>query len=322
MSRLADNVTDEALAIAETLCGYGKFGVESTKQVLWANLDASSLEAALHLENRSQILASRAGRWRGRRGGAAKDLTQHSAGIAFHARKLEGGPRGMQFRRRFRGTDYHQLAMRSHGWSGNPPASDEEAIARILGSADRIVAERGSSMRIADVARELGVTRQTVYRYFPSTEALLVASAMQKADGFLGRLERRVRDETDPVTALVEGVAFTIETLADDEQIGFLLRQRDAHSVGGAITSDTAYTFGRSLLHRLNVRLGRPRFRRARAHRAERIPSPGGEVVPHRCRQSQARRRPTARVPVPRWIGPAIVYPQLAPTYRPAHRAL
>ncbi|MDT5014865.1 MAG: enoyl-CoA hydratase [Mycobacterium sp.] len=54
-------VVDDALAIAETLCGYGKFGVESTKQVLWANLDASSLEAALHLENRSQILASSGG---------------------------------------------------------------------------------------------------------------------------------------------------------------------------------------------------------------------------------------------------------------------
>ena len=75
--------------------------------------------------------------------------------------------------------------MRSHGWSGNPPASDEDAIARILVSADRIVAQRGSSMSIADVARDLGVTRQTVYRYFPSTEALLVACAMQKADGFL-----------------------------------------------------------------------------------------------------------------------------------------
>jgi enoyl-CoA hydratase len=54
-------VVDDALAIAETLCSYGKFGVESTKQVLWANLDASSLESALHLENRSQILASTSG---------------------------------------------------------------------------------------------------------------------------------------------------------------------------------------------------------------------------------------------------------------------
>ncbi len=56
-----DEVLETALSIAETLCGYGKFGVESTKQVLWANLEAASLEAALHLENRSQILSSTSG---------------------------------------------------------------------------------------------------------------------------------------------------------------------------------------------------------------------------------------------------------------------
>jgi enoyl-CoA hydratase/carnithine racemase len=63
VSRVAarDSLVDDALAFAETLCSYGKFGVESTKQVLWANLDASSLESALHLENRSQILASTGG---------------------------------------------------------------------------------------------------------------------------------------------------------------------------------------------------------------------------------------------------------------------
>ena len=61
VSRISADVVGDAVAIAETLCSYGKFGVESTKQVLWANLDASSLEAALHLENRSQILASTGG---------------------------------------------------------------------------------------------------------------------------------------------------------------------------------------------------------------------------------------------------------------------
>ncbi|QZT63602.1 MULTISPECIES: enoyl-CoA hydratase/isomerase family protein [Mycolicibacterium] len=64
VSRVADSALDEALAVAETLCGFGRFGVESTKQVLWANLEASSLEAALHLENRSQILASTSGEMR------------------------------------------------------------------------------------------------------------------------------------------------------------------------------------------------------------------------------------------------------------------
>jgi enoyl-CoA hydratase/carnithine racemase len=55
------SVLDDALEVAETLCGYDEFGLESTKQMLWANLEASSLEAALHAENRSQILASSGG---------------------------------------------------------------------------------------------------------------------------------------------------------------------------------------------------------------------------------------------------------------------
>ncbi len=59
-----DAVLQDALEIAATLCGYGKFGLESTKQVLWANLDAGSLENALHVENRSQILAGTSGEMR------------------------------------------------------------------------------------------------------------------------------------------------------------------------------------------------------------------------------------------------------------------
>ncbi|CAM3560129.1 enoyl-CoA hydratase/isomerase family protein [Mycobacterium frederiksbergense] len=59
-----DAVLQDALEIAVTLCGYGKFGLESTKQVLWANLDAGSLETALHVENRSQILSGTSGEMR------------------------------------------------------------------------------------------------------------------------------------------------------------------------------------------------------------------------------------------------------------------
>jgi enoyl-CoA hydratase len=66
VSRVATDrpVLDEAVELAETLCSYGRFGLESTKQVLWANLAAPSLDAALHLENRSQILASTSGEMR------------------------------------------------------------------------------------------------------------------------------------------------------------------------------------------------------------------------------------------------------------------
>jgi enoyl-CoA hydratase/carnithine racemase len=52
---------DRALTLAATICDYAPFGVAMTKEVMWSNLDAPSLEAAIHLENRTQILASTGG---------------------------------------------------------------------------------------------------------------------------------------------------------------------------------------------------------------------------------------------------------------------
>ena len=54
-------VLDRALELASTICGYAPFGVVMTKEVMWSNLDAPSLEAAIHLETRTQILASTGG---------------------------------------------------------------------------------------------------------------------------------------------------------------------------------------------------------------------------------------------------------------------
>src|SRR4051794_6404548 len=143
--------------------------------------------------------------------------------------------------------------MANRGWSGDPPATDEEAIDRILDVADAIIAERGSALRIADVARSLGVTRQTVYRYFPGAEALLLSTAMRSGHGFLEQLAEHVRGLTDPVSALVEGMAFTVETLTQDDRIGFLLTTRTRGEVSGSTTSDVALTFSRSILHRYDV---------------------------------------------------------------------
>jgi len=52
----ADALQDAALELAGTLCEFSPYGLVSTKQAMWANLDATSMEAAAHLENRNQIL--------------------------------------------------------------------------------------------------------------------------------------------------------------------------------------------------------------------------------------------------------------------------
>lgn len=54
-------VLDSAIETAEAMCRWSPFGVWMTKEVIWANLESTSLSAAMDLENRSQILAGHTG---------------------------------------------------------------------------------------------------------------------------------------------------------------------------------------------------------------------------------------------------------------------
>jgi enoyl-CoA hydratase len=57
-SRLVDEdrLLDEAIATARAIAVNSPYSVKHTKQVMWANLDAPGLEAALELENHVQTI--------------------------------------------------------------------------------------------------------------------------------------------------------------------------------------------------------------------------------------------------------------------------
>jgi AcrR family transcriptional regulator len=201
--------------------------------------------------------------------------------------------------------------VRSHGWSGNAPATDEEAIDRILDAADAIVAGRGPSLRIADVARALGVTRQTVYRYFPSAESLLIVGAMRSANGFLAQLSAHLGDVTDPAEAMIEGVAYAAEQLAGDRQIDHLLTIRTQSGSSAMLTSDTAMSFGRLMMHQLNVEWEKHGYDESALDELAEI----GLRTLHSLLTDAGQPARTGielRRFVGRWLGPAIVYPKLA----------
>jgi AcrR family transcriptional regulator len=143
--------------------------------------------------------------------------------------------------------------VRPHGWAGSAPASDDEAVARILAAASQAIDARGADVSIADVARTLGVTRQTVYRYFPSTHALLVAAAERSAAEFLDRLAAHLTGTTDPAEAVTEGIATALEWLPNDKHIGLLLEWDRANAFATDVTSDVAVQFANSMLRRFDV---------------------------------------------------------------------
>ena len=126
-------------------------------------------------------------------------------------------------------------------------------MARILSAAGAAIDQRGTDVSIADVARTLGVTRQTVYRYFPSTDALLVASAVHAADDFLDRLADHLRGITEPVDAVTEAIATALEWLPQDKHIGLLLVPGKATEHTESVTSDVALTFANAMLRRFDV---------------------------------------------------------------------
>jgi enoyl-CoA hydratase len=63
------------------MAGYTRTGILNTKEVLWHNADASSMAAAIALENRNQSLASR-----------ATDVQEHMA--QYRHRTTGGGEPG------------------------------------------------------------------------------------------------------------------------------------------------------------------------------------------------------------------------------------
>ncbi|MCT7657713.1 TetR/AcrR family transcriptional regulator [Mycobacterium deserti] len=209
--------------------------------------------------------------------------------------------------------------MRTHGWSGSAPATDEEAVERILDAAAKAIDARGADFSITDVARTLGVTRQTVYRYFPSTDALLAASAERGAADFQDRLAHHVRGLTDPVEAVVEAIATVLEWLPKEKHIGLLLAPDRANVFTPAVTSDIALQFARTMLKQFDVDWAAGGFTDQEL----------SELAEHLLRIIQSfivdpgrppRQGAELREYMRRWVGSALRAPSAAANYAPRSR--
>lgn len=142
---------------------------------------------------------------------------------------------------------------RRRGWNGQPPADDDEARRRIVDTAVELLSRTGTAISISDVAATLGVIRQTVYRYFPTADALMRAAAIASTDDFLDRLEQAVRGITDPAEAMTEGVLYSLDEVARTPHLGILLTEPYVSSHSGALTSDEARAIGRRMIDRFDV---------------------------------------------------------------------
>ncbi len=202
--------------------------------------------------------------------------------------------------------------MRRHGWQGDPPADDTEARERIIDATMRCVDRHGPQKTgLSDVAQELGVTRQTVYRHFASTEDLLIAVAQVATDSYLDRLAVHISKLSDPTEIVVEAMAFTITSLPKDRYLGLLLATGHSETFFKSVTSASAFEFGHKMLERMSVDWAALGFE---AHELDELVEFTLRVVQSMVIDpSTPKRSPTQlRTYLRRWVGPAV-----APAHRP-----
>ena len=144
--------------------------------------------------------------------------------------------------------------MGYHGWQGNPPRTEHEARRRIVGAATACIDRAGlAKTSISDIATEAGVTRQTVYRYFPRLADILSAVALAGAEEFAARMERHLASFGSPAEVAVESVVFSIRTVPTEPHLGLLLEAGEYDVFIGAVNSPQSFSLGAQILRNVPV---------------------------------------------------------------------
>ncbi len=120
-------------------------------------------------------------------------------------------------------------------------------MARILAATHHCIARHGAQTTIAHVAADLGVSRATVYRYFPSTAELLRTASAEGIRRFLRAIADRLRAVDDLAEAVIEGVVYTVTQVPHEPYLRLVLDE-PSHTLLRAVTSDTAREIGTNVL--------------------------------------------------------------------------
>jgi AcrR family transcriptional regulator len=141
-----------------------------------------------------------------------------------------------------------------HGWRGDPPRTEDEARQRIIAATRSCVERLGSTKTtVSEVAAELGVTRQTVYRYYPSHAELLGAVAQAGLDDFADRMVAHLSTFTTPADVAIESIVFAVQAIPEEPSIGLLVQAGETEFFGQEVVSSMAFTVGADILRRIPV---------------------------------------------------------------------
>jgi TetR/AcrR family transcriptional regulator len=92
---------------------------------------------------------------------------------------------------------------------------DNEAAVLLLSAAERCIVRRGTArVAMAEVAEEAGVTRSTLYRYFPNRTELITALLLARAEALVAGAVASLPDPDDAAASLTCLILYPLETVA------------------------------------------------------------------------------------------------------------
>lgn len=114
--------------------------------------------------------------------------------------------------------------MGKSAWSGNPPGDESEARARLCDATLRCIARMGlSKASMSDIAKEAGVTRPTLYRYFKSKTSAFIAAIDGVALEFAHAVAKHVVRFDTVEERIIEMIVFVVKKFPRHKYLSLVL---------------------------------------------------------------------------------------------------
>jgi len=135
-------------------------------------------------------------------------------------------------------------------WGDQRALSDEgEASRLLLSAASRCIEARGDiNISMAHVADEAGVTRSTLYRYFPNRVELVTALLLSRAEGFVAASVAALPDPNSARKSLSAMILHPIER-ARNSALSIALFAPESQGLAVSVEMESDAVFEIAMLH-------------------------------------------------------------------------
>ncbi len=129
--------------------------------------------------------------------------------------------------------------MNNPAWKGNRPKTEEEAKQLLLEATLKLAKQSGDlkKVTISRVAKEVGVTRRTVYHYFENTDDLFLFASAHVGGELLKKLYVHAVKFESFEERVLESMVYMVKEIPKHPSI---YRNFDVHTLSGGVNIDGA----------------------------------------------------------------------------------